>query len=99
MAKTKLNSALAALSGQIEGLVFKHYASGVVVSRRPRMDKIKPSPKQLAQRERFRAAALFHREVLANPALKRRYQASAKKKGVPLSAVTLKAFMEKAGKA
>ncbi|MEO6005935.1 MAG: hypothetical protein ABIZ04_12475 [Opitutus sp.] len=98
MAKTKLNSALAGLSGQIDGLVFKQYASGVVVSRRPRMDKIKPSPKQLAQRERFRAAAEFHREVLANAALKRRYQATATKKGVPLSAVTMAAYMAKTAK-
>ena len=95
MAKAKLNSALAALSGQLDGLVFKHYADGVVVSRQPRMDKIKPSAKQIAQRERFRAAAGFHREVLANAALKRKYQATATKKGVPLSAVTMAAFMAK----
>jgi len=98
MAKTKLNSVLAALSGQIDGLVFKHYANGVVVSRRPRMDHIKPSPKQIAQRERFRAAAVFHREVLADSALKRKYQATATKKGVPLSAVTMAAFMAKTAK-
>jgi len=95
MAKAKLNAALLQLSGQIDGLVFKQYAGGLVVSRRPRMDNIKPSPAQLAQRERFRAAANFHREALANPALKRRYKAAAKKRGVPISAITLEAFMAK----
>ncbi len=98
MAKAKLNSALLELRGHIDGFVYKQYATGLVISRRPRMDGIKPSPAQLAQRERFRTAAKFHHEVLANSALKRRYTAIAKKRGVPLSAVTLSVHMRKTAK-
>lgn len=99
MAKAKLNSALLELRGHVDGFVYKKYATGLVVSRRPRMDGIKPSPAQLAQRERFRAAAQFHRHVLATPSLKRRYTMLAKKRGVPLSAVTLSVHMRQTAKA
>jgi hypothetical protein len=99
MAKAKLNSAFVQLSGQLDGLVFKQYATGVVVSRLPRMEHIQPSPAQLAQRERFRAAGKFHQQVLADPVLKRRYMAAAKKQAVPLSAVTLAAYMRQTAKA
>jgi hypothetical protein len=37
---------------------------------------------------------VFHRQVLADPALKKRYTAIARKKGHTLSAVTLAAFMK-----
>lgn len=94
MAKAKLNSALQHLHGSVDGLVFKQYSYGLVVTRFPRMDKLKPTPAQRAQRERFRQAAQFHRKVLADPALKKRYTAVARKKGHPLSAVTLAAFMK-----
>ncbi len=94
MAKAELNSLLRALSGSVGGLVFKQYRHGVVVTRVPRMDHIKPSPAQRAQRERFRQAAVFHRTVVADPALRKRYATVARKKGLPLSAVTLAEFMK-----
>lgn len=94
MAKTKFNPALKGFRGEIDGFVYKQYANGTVVSRRPRMEHIKPSAAQLAQRERFRQAAAFHRTVLADPLLKRRYAAVAKKRQVPLSAVTLEEYMK-----
>ncbi len=95
MAKAELNSVLRHLRGSFDGLVFKQYRHGLVVARVPRMDRIKPTPAQRAQRDRFRQAAQFHRSVLADPALKKRYAALARKKGLPLSAVTLAAFMKR----
>jgi hypothetical protein len=95
MAKVQLNSALAALSGNLDGIVFKHYKSGIVVSRRPDMRGIKPSPAQKAQRARFRAAAEHHRAILADPTLHRKFATQAKKQGVPISALTLAAHMKK----
>lgn len=94
MAKVKLNSALRELRGNVDGLIFKRYKTGVVVSRSPRMDGIKASPAQLAQREHFRRAAKFHRDVLADPRDKRRYSAVATKRGLPLSAVTFAAYLK-----
>lgn len=93
MAKAELNSGLKTLRGDLDGFVFKQYGDKVVVSRRPRMDQIKPSPAQQAQRKRFHAAAKFHREVLADPALKQHYETLAEEQSLPLSAVTLAAYM------
>ena len=94
MAKAELNSALNQLRGSLDGLVFKRYRHGLVVTRFPRMDRIKPTPAQRAQRDRFRQAAEFHRTVLADPAQRQHYAAVAREKGLPLSAVTLAAFMK-----
>ncbi len=96
MAKVKLNSALQHLRGAIDGYVYKHYSYGIVVTRMPRMNRIKPSPAQLAQRERFRQAAKHHRAVLADPKAKRRCTKVAREKGLPTSAVTMSEFMRKA---
>ena len=94
MAKAELNSALRQLRGSFGGLVFKQYRYGTVVTQAPRMAGIKSTPAQRAHRDRFRQAAQFHRTVLASPALKKRYAAVARKKGLPLSAVTFAAFMQ-----
>ena len=92
MAKAELNSHLHEIRGALGGLVFKQYRHGLVITRLPRMEGIKPSPAQRAHRDRSRQAAGFHHEVLADPALKKRYAAEARKKGLPLSAVTLAAI-------
>ena len=100
MAKAKLSALLQALSGQIDGLLFKQYASTLVVSRRPQMEGIEPSPAQLAQRQRFRGG---QRRSIARcwriPELKARYTAAAKQQWLPLSAVTMRAFMQQPAEA
>jgi len=93
MPKLKLNSALAGVRGTIDGWVYKHYENdkrGVVLSRIPDMSRVKPSRAQLAQRERMRAAGAFHRQVLADPKLLKKYRAIARREGLPLSAVTMR---------
>jgi hypothetical protein len=95
MATVKLNSALRHLRGAIDGFVFKQYRYGTVITRVPRMNRVAPTAAQLQQRERFRQAARFHHAVLADPTLKKRYSATARKKGIPLSAVTLAKFMKR----
>src|SRR5437868_246470 len=95
MARTKLNSALRHIRGAIDGWCYKRYAGELVISRRPDMSRVKWSPKQIARRELMRAAGLFHRQVLANPMLKKRFQAIADKKGHPLSAVTMGDYMRR----
>ena len=92
MPKVKLNSALVALRGTLDGFVYKHYANdkrGMVLSRRPDMSQVKPSRAQLAHRERMRAAAEFHRQVLADPALLKKYQRIARRARINLSAATM----------
>ena len=92
MAKIILNAALTGLSGTLDRLVFKHYRKdkrGMVLSRRPDMSRVKPSSAQLVRRELMRRAGEFHRQVLADPALLKKYQAIARKKRINLSAATM----------
>lgn len=95
MARTSLNAGLNRLSGAIDGWVYKHYDYGAVVTRRPDMSGVKPSAKQLAHRENVRRAGQFHRRVvLANPALLEKFTAIARRKRIPLSAVSLSEYLK-----
>lgn len=95
MAKTNLNTALNGLRGSVDGWVYKQYSYGTVITRRPRMDQVVWSPAQQAHREQVRRAGEFYRSVVANPALKARFQAIADEKRIPLSAVTLQEFLRR----
>ena len=74
--------------------MYKQYAYGTVVTRLPQMKRIKPTAAQLAHRNRVRAAGKFYREVLADPVLLERYSALAKRRGIPLPAVTLAEYFK-----
>ena len=96
--KIQLDAALASLSGTLGNLVYKHYRNdkrGHVISRKPDMSRVKWSPAQRAHRQRMKAAAAFHRQVLADPALLKKYTAHAKKNRVNLSAVTMGEVLRK----
>ena len=95
MARARINSALLQVRGTIDDWCYKQYAGRVVISRRPDMSRVKWSPKQMARRKLMRAAGAFHRQVLADPALKKRYLKIAKEKGHPLSAVTMGDYMRR----
>jgi hypothetical protein len=53
------------------------------------MSKVKPSPAQLARRQLMRVAGRFHRQVLKDPGLLKKYQAIARKNRINLSAATM----------
>jgi hypothetical protein len=89
MPKATLNTALIALRGRIDGFVYKQYHYGTVVTRVPDMTKVKPSKAQLAHRQRMREAAQFHRQVLKDPALLKKYQRIARQSRINLSAATM----------
>jgi hypothetical protein len=98
MPKIRLNASLASLSGTMDGFVYKHYKNdkrGHVLSRKPDMSGVKWSAAQRAHRRRMKAAAAFHREVLADPVLLKRYIRLAKQKRVNLSAVTMGEVLRK----
>lgn len=103
MPKIRLNAALQSLTGTLDGLVFKHYRKdkrGLVLSRKPDMSKVKPTRAQLARRQLMRDAAKFHRQVLADPALRKKYQGIARRKRINLSAATMgEALRRKPGQA
>lgn len=96
MATLELNPALKSVRGTIDGWVYKHYKNdkrGRVLSRKPDMSKVKPSAAQLARREAMRKAGEFHRQVLADPVLLKKYQKIARRKRINLSAATMGAAL------
>jgi hypothetical protein len=98
MPKLKLNSALASVRGTLDGWVYKHYKAdkrGLVLSRRPDMSQVRPSPAQLARRQLMREAGAFHRRVLKDPVLLKKYQAIARRRRINLSAATMGEVLRK----
>ena len=92
MPKIALNSALTHVRGTVDGWVYKHYTKdkrGMVLSRKPDMSNVTPSAAQLARRDLMRQAGAFHRQVLKNPALLKKYQRIAKERRINLSAATM----------
>ena len=92
MAKVKLNPILEQIRGQVGDLVFKRYGDEVVITRKPDMSNIVPSPAQLAHRERFRQATVYGKLVLADPDAKAFYEQAADAKGTPVLALTVADF-------
>jgi hypothetical protein len=95
MARTTLNAGLKGLTGVIDGWVYKQYDYGTVITRRPDMSRVKATAKQLTHRENVRRAGEFHRHgVLPNPALLAKFTAIARRKGIPVSAVSLSEYLK-----
>ncbi len=80
MAKVTLHPAFNTLSGTQGGLVYRNTGGQIVMARRPRPSKRKPSAAQLQQRERFAAAGRYARKVLADPCQLRAYEALARER-------------------
>jgi hypothetical protein len=93
MAKVVLNPALTAIRGHIGDLVFKRWEGEEIVGKMPDRTGVVATPNQLAQREKFRLAALYGRVVLADPDSRAVYEDAAAKKGVPVFALTLSDFL------
>ena len=92
MAKVKLNPILEQIRGKVGDLVFKRYGEEVVLSRLPDFEGVEPTEAQLAQRERFRQAALYGKMVMADPETKAIYEEAAKAKGKPMFSLTVADF-------
>lgn len=98
MPKITFNTAITSLRGALDGFVYKHYSNdkrGMVVSRRPDMSNVKPSPAQLTRRQRMRDAAEFHQQVLKDPSLLKKYRQIAKRERINLSAATMGEFLRR----
>lgn len=68
---------------------------GVVLSRKPGTSRMKPSPAQLAQRANMRVAEAFHRQVVQDPKLLKKYRAIAEREGLTLSSVAMREMLRK----
>lgn len=89
MGKAQMGVLVASLHGRVGDVVFKRYRNRIVITKVPNMAHVVPSAKQLAHRKHVKAAGRFYQEVKADPALLAKYKALAKKRRMPLSAVTL----------
>jgi hypothetical protein len=92
MARVKLNPILEQVRGQVGDLVFKRYGDDVVISRKPDMDSLMPTDRQVAARDRFKQAALYGRVAMADPETKTLYEAAAKAKGQPVFSLMVADF-------
>jgi hypothetical protein len=84
MAKSTLNPVLKQINGNIGDLVFRELRGRTVISQKADLSGVEPTAAQLATRERFREAAQYGKDVLADPALKALYEAAAKAAKKPL---------------
>lgn len=92
MAHVKLNPILEQIRGAVGDLVFRRYEDHVILARKPDASDRPPTPKQAAQRERFRQAALYGRMTLADPDSRTFYEGEAHKRHVPLFSLTVADF-------
>lgn len=93
MAKVKLSSALIRARGKMGNVVFRKYHDEVIVAHVPDMSGHTPTDKQASHRQRFKLAVLYGHTVLADPAKKAVYEATAKVKGLSVFAVTVADFL------
>ena len=68
MARIELAPGYEGLRGKIGNIVIRRFRSGkYFMSPAPDMSKVKPSPAQLANRQKFKEAAAYARAALADP--------------------------------
>lgn len=91
MAKVDLNPIFDQVSGKVGDLVLKRYRNGVVMARAGASER-PLSEAQIAQQERFRAATLYSKLALMDPAVRDQYRTLAVKRGLPLMAVMVADF-------
>ncbi|MBK8901693.1 MAG: hypothetical protein IPM53_10955 [Anaerolineaceae bacterium] len=92
MAKITLNPLVKFIQGKVGDVVFKRQGDGVILTRRP-VSKKRPSPAQLAQREKFKQATLYGRLVSADPARKAVYFQQSEARQRPMFSLMIKDFM------
>lgn len=74
MARLPANEVLSKLNGQLgRQVVFKQYGDKTVVSAYPDMSRVKPSKKQKANRNVFKEAVAYAKNITGTPELKKKY--------------------------
>lgn len=92
MAKVVLNSALSELHGAMDNWVFRRFPGGTSVARRPVFTGAWTAAQQ-ATRDRFRAGAAYARSALLDAALRDRYAAAARVRGMHAFALALTDYL------
>ena len=96
MAKVKLNPILVELHGKVGDMVFRRTRNGgVSLIRKADMSNVKWSPAQVANRQRFREAAAYAKQLLADPQVRVTYEEIAEKQGKRASEVAISEYLQK----
>jgi len=93
MAIVQFNPLCKPLRGKVGGLVFKHYADKVVVTRAPTFSG-QWSTAQQDGRKRFAQASAYARTVGADPVLCAKYEKIAGRRGLTVRSVVISAFLQ-----
>ena len=82
MARLAKNAALKGISGKLgKQLVFKQYGDKTVITLYPDMSRVKPSRKQKSNRNLFKEAVAYAKNINRTPALKQAYLKKVKNGG------------------
>ena len=96
MAKVKLNPILLELHGKVGDMVFRRTRNGgVSLIRKADMSNVKWSPAQVANRQRFREAAAYAKQLLADPQVRATYEEIAAKQGKRALEVAVSEYLQK----
>ena len=96
MPKAKLNPILLELHGKLGDMVFRRTRNGgVSVIRKADMSKVKWSPAQVANRQRFREADAYAKQLLADPQVRATYEEIAAKQGKRALEVAVSEYLQK----
>ncbi len=93
MTKVRLHPALLEFRGAMKDMLFRQQNGKTIVSVKPNMSNVVPTPAQIAHRERFSIAVAYGKTVMADPTIRALYQQVAKERNMPLFAVTVADFM------
>jgi hypothetical protein len=95
MAKVKLNPILLELHGKVGDMVFRRTRNGgVSLIRKADMSNVKWSPAQVANRQRFREAAAYAKQLLSDPQVRATYEEFAAKQGKRASEVAVSEYLQ-----
>ena len=98
MASVTLNPILNQLRGKFGDMVFRQVRGRLVVSRAPDFSHYKPSARQRAQRQRFKAAVRAAKATLTDPRRRAAYAAEAAAKSRSLWGVAISDYFRSAAR-
>jgi len=93
MAKITLNPMFDELHGKFGDIVYRESYGNLLMSRNPKMKGVVPSARQLAQRERFRQAAVYAQAAFAEEPVRQLYAPIADQRLKPILAVMIADFL------
>jgi hypothetical protein len=93
MANVLFNPIMEQIRGKIGELVFRRFENRIIIARKADLSGHVPTAGQVEVRERFRGAAKYANNVMADPARRALYEPVAAKRGDPLRMVIMTDYL------